>query len=497
MSNKNKRLSIRKDFLKDFEEKDYFSCYEKAESIIKLYNEQERDSIEYCIDLYNIAYIQQILNKYSISMNYYKKILKILGKNKYDTNNKQDLERIKIIIDTENSLGVCYAKNTKKQDLAMNCFERALSLLDNYCLDNKELKANILHNIGCIEYDKQNYDDAIYIFLDSLEYRKSIKKRDINYVDTLNFLGYCYQETKHYEDAINYFNQALNIIKGLFGINSEEYIANTYYKAHIYTIMENYDEAVEEQYSYLSNYKLAIESYREASYLIEQKLGDKHPYFAESLSKLSEVYLKIDEPEKALEVQLKSLNIIKEIVGEKHMFYANSLKKVGDIYYILEDFEKCLFYYEIENKIKEDVIGVYNEEYIDSLLNLVNIFIKTNSLDKQEQIKDKLLKMLDFDLSKNSYENAMLILCKIYMHNNLTNSLFDIYEKYSLVNEIDTFDDMIKKAKNIEEDIINKSQVDERIYKEKDNFKSMKNIFYNLKNEVEEDNQEDNKSSED
>ena len=63
MNNKNKRSDIRKDFLKDFEEKDYFSCYEKLESIIKLYDQEEKDSIEYCTDLYDLAYIQQALGK--------------------------------------------------------------------------------------------------------------------------------------------------------------------------------------------------------------------------------------------------------------------------------------------------------------------------------------------------------------------------------------------------------------------------------------------------
>ena len=181
------------------------------------------------------------------------------------------------------------------------------------------------------------------------------------------------------------------------------------------------------------------------------------------------------------------------------MFYASALKRVGDIYYILEDFEKCLFYYENENKIKEDVIGIYNEEYVTSLLNLINIFIKNNSIEKEKTAKDKLLKMVDFDLPKKSYERAILILCKIYIHNNLVNSLYDIYDYYKSVNELDTFDDMIKKAKEIDEDIINKdkklnaifnSYQEEEIYDDyieedlkEDIFDGIKNLFDGLKNE--------------
>lgn len=482
MSDKNKRSTIRKDFLNDIEEKDYFSASEKIESIIKLYREEEKETIEYCTDLYNMAYVQQFLGKYSISIKYYKKLLKILEKKEYDINNKEDIEKVKFIIDIENSLGICYTKSSIKQSFSINCFERALSLGKKYLPEKDEKIVNVLHNIGCSYYDIEQYEDAIYNFLEELSHRKD---KNIDFIDNLNFLGYSYEKLKKYDEAIGFFNQALDIIKGLFGINSEEYMANIYYISSVYSKMEKYD--------------LAIKSYEKACSLIEQKLGDKHPYLAETLSKLAENYLKIDKIEEALKIQLKSLNIIKETVGEKHMFYASALKRVGDIYYILEDFEKCLYYYENENKIKENVIGMYNEEYVNSLLNLINIFIKTNNKEKEEEAKNKLIKMVDFDLSKKSYEKAILILCKIYIHNDLPNELYNIYENYKYINSIDSFDDMVKKAKDIDEDIINKDKklnaifgsYEEEVYDDyleeeikEDIFDGIKNLFDGLKKEI-------------
>ena len=35
--------------------------------------------------------------------------------------------------------------------------------------------------------------------------------------------------------CIVYFNQALDIIKGMLGINSEEYMINTYYISSVYS----------------------------------------------------------------------------------------------------------------------------------------------------------------------------------------------------------------------------------------------------------------------
>ena len=498
--NKNKRENIRKDFFKDFAEKNVLSCYQKLEEMLKLYNKEEKDTLEYCIDLYNLAYVQQMLGKFSISTKYYKRILKVLQKDFGDIentenvniNDKNHILKVKFIIDIQNSLGVCYSKSYVNQKLALDSFKKALSIHNKYIKECDNLKLDILHNIACAFYDRKEYEEAIYNFLEEISFRK---EKNIDFIDNLNFLGYCYEKLEKYDKAVGYFNEALEIIKGLSGINSEEYISNIYYISSVYSNMGSYD--------------LAIKSYEKACSLIEQRLGSKHPYYADALSKFSECYLKSDKIEDALKLQLKSLTIVKEAVGEKHMFYATSLKKVADIYYILEDFEKCLTYYEIENKIKEEIIGIYNEEYVTSLLNLINVYIKNKNFEKSEELSQKILKMVDFDLPKKSYERAILILCKIYINNNLSDNLYKIYENYKYIDDKDTFDDMLKKSMEIDEDIINKDKklnslfnkdnyekVDEEL--EEDIFEGIKNLFDGIKkeidnqdNEVKEDNNKD------
>lgn len=488
---KNKRASFRKEFLKNYQEKDYFSCIDNLEKILKLYDEQEKETVEYCTDLYNMAYIQQKLGKFSLSINYYKKILKILDKKEYDVNNKEDVKRIDFMVKIENNLGICYSKSSIKQTFSINCFERALNLTKKYLMhedlkDKKDLYIghlqDTLHNIGAAYYDIGQYEDSIYYFLEELSSRNHYG--NIERVDNLNFLGYSYEKLKKYDDAIGYFKQALDIIKTLQGLTSEEYISNVYYIASVYSKMGDYDQA--------------IKNYEKACSLLEQKLDKKHPYVSEVFSKLAENYLRADRKQEALDIQLKSLNIVKETVGEKHMFYASTLKKTGDIYYLLENYEKALFYYEIENRIKEDVIGIYNEEFVNSLLNLINLYVKTNKKDKEEEAKNKLLKMVDFDLPKKSYEKALLILCKIYIYNDLAKELYNIYENYKYVNDLDSFDDMIKKAKDIDEDIIEKIKALNDIYEDEENeeeieimedfrediFDGIKNLFDGIKEEI-------------
>lgn len=483
MKNIDKIEQLRKEFFKNFEEDDIFICYDIAEKIIKLYEEDEKNTYSYSVDMYNLAFIQQKLGKYSIAVKYYKKVINILEKEDYDINKEEDKRALNLIIDAQNSIGICYGKSSIRKSLALDAFEKALATHKKYLTNIDNSLIDITHNIGCAYYDMAKYDDAIYYHLEELTYRK---EKNLDYVDNLNFLGYSYEKKKDFNKATIYFNQALDILKGIKGVNSEEYIANVYYLSSVYYKQKEYQKA--------------IKSYKEVCSLIEQRLGQEHPYLAEALTKLAQSYLRLDEMQQALTVQLKSLNIIKNTVGEKHIYYSTALKRVGDIYYILEDYDKAMDYYEKENKIKEDVIGIYNEEYVNSLLNLINIYIKTKNIEKEEKATEKLLKMVDFDLPKETYKKALLVLSKIYIYNEKGRELYDIYDCYLNVDKNITFDEMVIQAKNIDEEIITKekklngmfSSYEEEdfdddmdyIEDEEDIFDGIKNLFDGIKSEI-------------
>ena len=489
MNNKEQVKSLRNSFLEAYNEKDFFSAIELLKKIIKLYDDEhdEYDECEYLSDLYNLGILYGQIGKFSMSNKAYKKIIKILDNKEYDI--EKDLKKIEILIDAENSIGVSYAK-VGTNTFALASFEKALSLTRKYLKNDKKRLLDITHNMGCIYYELESFEDAIYYHLEELSLRED---KDEDFIDNLNFLGYDYEEIENYEKSIGYLRQALDIIKGLEGINSYEYMNNTYYLASVY--LKNKD------------YKNAIKYYEKSCNFIENKLGEKNPYLAEALTKLSAVYIKAGKIKEALNSQLKSLNIVKESVGKTHIYYASNVKKIADIHYLEKDYEKALQYYEEETAIKKVIIGTNNEEYVNSILNLINVKIKAFNED-YSNIEQEIYNLINIDFPVYSYKRALLILCKIYIENDKPNNLYTLYEFYQKIEPEESFDDMLENAKKIEEDIIHKEYDDflkqnldfEQDYNsiQDEIFDGIKNLFDGIKKQIDDyDSNKDNNDNQD
>ncbi|MDE6357630.1 MAG: tetratricopeptide repeat protein, partial [Eubacteriales bacterium] len=396
-----------------------------------------------------------------------------------DINNEKDLKKAEVLIDTKNAIGICCNKmGAIKFKVALASFEEALSLTRKYFKDDKQKLLNIMHNMGCIYYDFERYEDAIYYHSEEISLRD---KKDADFIDNLNFLGYDYEAINNYEKAIGYFKQALEIIKGLEGMNSDEYMNNTYYLASVYLKMEDYENA--------------IKCLEKSCDFIERKLGEENPCLSEALTKLSSAYIKVGKRKEALNAQLKALKVVQDSVGEKHLYYASNTKKVADIYYLEKDYEKALPYYEKETEVKRDIIGIQNEEYVNSILNLINIKMKIGKDENEyKKLEQEIYQLIDYDFPAISYKRALLILCKIYIENNRPEKLYNVYEFYKDIENRESFDDMLKNAEEIEEDIINKENKifeneSEEVEEDYDSieehiFDGIKNLFDGIKKEI-------------
>lgn len=475
---------LRKKFFEDYKEGDFYSATENLEKLIKLYG-NNYDEYEQSIDLYNLGLLYQKIGKVSMSLKLYKKIIKILDNKDYDISNEKDIKKLKMIIDTENAIGICYSKmDSMGSRLAIESLEKALKLCKRYFIDDKEKIANIMHNLGCIFYDMERYEDAIYHHLEELSLRTNF---DLSYIDNLNFLGYDYEAAGNYEKAVGFFIDALDRIKGLQGIKSDEYMNNTYYLANVFYKMKDYEKS--------------CKYYEKSCKYISEKLGESHPYFADALTKLSESLVKTGKRKEALNVQLKAAKIVQDTVGENHIFYASNIKKLGDIYYLEGEYDRALSYYEKETKIKKDIIGIQNEECVNSILNLINVKIKAKKQDKLEEYENEILNLINLNFTEKSYKRALLILAKIYVENQNIDGLYKVYDYFKQVDSTISFDDMLKLSNDIEENILNKEnnnfKEDEEITSEEDIFDGLKNFLDNFKEQVERFSNDDEKNEED
>lgn len=440
MNNKNEINKLRKEFMQSYKENDIFSATENLEKLVKLYS-NKLTNYEHSLDLYNLGLLYQKSEKYLMCQKVFQKVIKLLEKKEYDFKNQEDLKILELIIDTKNSLGICYNKmGALKYNLALECFKEALNLSKVYFEENKKKYLKILHNIGCLYYDLERYEDAIYYHLEELSLRQENSQ---DFIDNLNFLGYDYEAIENYEISVGYFKKALEMIKGIEGINSEDYMNNTYYLASVFVKMCDYEKA--------------IKYYKKACNCIEQRMGEKHQFFAQAISNLANCYIITKKFKEALNLQIKANKITEDNIGKNSIIYSSGLKKIGDIHYMNEEYEKSILYYKEEVEIQKSLTNEKNKEYINSVLNLINVYIKLGKED-YKIFEDKILNLIKTDFPKNSYKKVLLTLVKIYIENNSADSLYKIFEYYKEIDSTHSFDEMLKLAENIEEDILYKEK---------------------------------------
>lgn len=437
MDNIKDTSNLRNKLKKYFNNNDYINSIKIAEQIVKSYPNDDKNH-RYGFDLCNLAYLQQKMSKTIVARKTFEKAIKVFEKPEYNETNLDDILRISGIINAENSIGIFYNRHTSKIQHSIPHFEVALGLARRYFKEDNEKIAMILHNLGCVYFDLGKYDEAIKHHEEALS--KTIDK-SMDYIDALNFLGYSHDSKGEYSEALEYFNNALTTIKGTFGVNSDEYISNLYSLGNFYL---KYDKN-----------NLAIVNYEKVCISINRRLGGKHPYMAEVLTKIAECNLKLKNYSSALKIQKKSLSILAETVGSNHIYYSTNLKRIGDVHYILGEYNKCIKYYEEEKKIKSDVLGLYNDEHIISLLNLINAYIKNGNLDKEKDLAETFYKYIDFDLPKTLYIKGLLVLAKIYIKNDMPDSLRELYKQYQNVGD-ENFDNFVAMALREKENIIEK-----------------------------------------
>ena len=170
-----------------------------AENIIKSkFSEKEMLNIK--------AEIYFISEDYNNSLNYINKSLQI-----DETNEESLVIKIKTL----------YCMKNKKNEL-MDCLNKINKINSN--------NPNLLYYYGRISQDEKKYEEAIELYIRSLEYHYK------NVIEIYENLGICYQKNEHYKEALFYYEKfSLYIPK-----------AETYYNMGLCSIeLKLYNKAVE------------------------------------------------------------------------------------------------------------------------------------------------------------------------------------------------------------------------------------------------------------
>ncbi|MBN3889148.1 MAG: tetratricopeptide repeat protein [Nostoc sp. JL31] len=157
----------------------------------------------------------------------------------------------------------------------------------------------VLNELGNASQCLGHYEQAINYHQQSLEIKKKIGDRN-GEVDSLGNLGNCYNSLTEYPRAINYYEQSLLIAKEINDRNGESNSLNNL--GNTYTSLEDYSNGID---------------HYEQSLLIKMELGDRNGE-SNCLNNLGVVYRILEQYQQAIEYFQRSLQIQSEL-GESKM----------------------------------------------------------------------------------------------------------------------------------------------------------------------------------
>jgi CHAT domain-containing protein/Tfp pilus assembly protein PilF len=127
-------------------------------------------------------------------------------------------------------------------------------------------------------------------------------------------------------------------------------------------------------YQSMGDHKQALPLYRKAQRISKEVLGEKHPSYAISLNNLATLYQDMGDHKQALPLCKKALEIYKEVLGEKHPSYANSLNNLVVLYVSMGDHKQALPLSKQALEIRKEVLGEKHPSYAGALHNLAFLY---------------------------------------------------------------------------------------------------------------------------
>ncbi|MBL7103827.1 MAG: tetratricopeptide repeat protein [Bacteroidales bacterium] len=245
---------------------------------------------------------------------------------------------------------------------------------------------------GLSEYNQREYRNALVKFLYINEILQ-ISDKEIN-----NIIGQSYYELAQYNLALEYFNKDIHLFKLS---NDLEYLATAYNNIAL-------------TYSYLGNYKNALEYNRKAIAICEKVLEPNHPLLATSYNNIAITYIDLGNYEKALEYFQNAITIREEVLEPDHPNIATSYNNIANTFHHLGNYKKALEYNLKANDIWEKVLKPDHPNIATSYNNIASTYSDLGNYEKALEyhqkaitIREKVLEPGHPDIAQ-SYNNIAI-----------------------------------------------------------------------------------------
>lgn len=297
-----------------------------------------------------------------------------------------------------NNIGVIHSKLENYKG-AVKSHEEAHKIFYSALGERAEDTINSLYNLGNAYYDFKSYDSSLKCLKKALYLRQ---KKNMDYADNLNSIGYAYIGLGEYEQAAQFLTRAFELIESKQGTASLECVKNAHYIGEFFYRIQDYTNA-------LDYYTIFLEHAPEV-------IDIKNMEYIRILKRVSEIYKNDMEYEKALDLQLKLLELYIDFMGESHIFIANQMISIALVLKNLEDYKSAANYCLKALSIKSLLMGENNLEYVKDLILLSSLYFEDKSLMKTVETVSQIMEIIE--KNQDILDNDESETGRIYLHSN-------------------------------------------------------------------------------
>ncbi|CAF0794620.1 unnamed protein product [Adineta steineri] len=263
-------------------------------------------------------------------------------------------------------------------------------------------KALYYNQLGRVHQTQSNYENAIWYYEKALEIRqKTLPSNDPFLATSYNNIGLVYCDIGEYSKALSYYEKALEIRQKTLPSNHLD-LAQSY-------------NSIGTVYVNIAEYPKVLFFYEKALEIQQQALPSNHPNLATLYNNIGFVYSKMGEYSKALSYYEKALEIRQKTLPPNHPNLAKSYNNIGFQHNNMGECLKALFFYEKALEIQQKALPS-NHPNLAALYNNIGIvycdigeYSKALSYyEKALEIRQKALPSNHPDLAK-PYNNIGMV----------------------------------------------------------------------------------------
>lgn len=251
---------------------------------------------------------------------------------------------------------------------------------------------------------------VVYIFIPIKYNNDVITQLEINSLYQQAFKLY---QNGDINECIRVEESAKDLVKKVYGINSNEYLTELYALAQLNHERNNYSEA----YKFLS----------EALSLKKDNYDLDYALLLSNLAMCSSI---LGEDDKAIELENLAMKIKIETVGENSLIYANSLSNMAEYHYSKGRIIDAIYYEQDAQKIREIHFANNKYDYTVSLSHLSKYYVVIGNLDKAYQLINEAISIRKS--INHEYRPLLNELAQIYIYQGNNRDAYEILQKMEI-----------------------------------------------------------------